>query len=108
MGIVTVGIDLAKNVFALHGVDQSGKAVFIKPKVVRGQLLEMVAVLEHACHRVSGLVQLEVDDRTVVYSGELSNKLEYRTDWNVHGARHCAVHVFIHLAGVPPNLTISA
>jgi len=28
MDIVTVGIDLAKNVFALHGVDQSGKAVF--------------------------------------------------------------------------------
>lgn len=45
MGIVTVGIDLAKNVFALHGVDQIGKAVFIKPKVVRGQLLEMVAQL---------------------------------------------------------------
>ena len=42
MNIVTVGIDLAKNVFALHGVDQSGKAVFIKPKVVCGQLLEMV------------------------------------------------------------------
>ena len=35
MNIVTVGIDLAKNVFGLHGVDQSGKAVFIKPKVVR-------------------------------------------------------------------------
>ena len=45
MNIVTVGIDLAKNVFALHGVDQSGKAVLIKPKVVRGQLLEMVAHL---------------------------------------------------------------
>ncbi len=45
MNIVTVGIDLAKNVFSLHGVDQSGKSVFIKPKVVRGQLLEMVALL---------------------------------------------------------------
>lgn len=45
MNIVTVGIDLAKNVFALHGVDQYGKAIFIKPKVVRGQLLEMVAQL---------------------------------------------------------------
>jgi transposase len=33
MNIVTVGIDLAKNVFALHGVDQRGKAIFIKPKV---------------------------------------------------------------------------
>ena len=38
MNIVTVGIDLAKNVIALHGVDQSGKAIFIKPKVVRGQV----------------------------------------------------------------------
>jgi hypothetical protein len=37
--MVTVGIDLAKYVFALHGIDQSGKAVLIKPKVVRGQLL---------------------------------------------------------------------
>lgn len=45
MSIVTVGIDLAKNVCALHGVDQNGKAVFIKPKVARGQLLEMVAHL---------------------------------------------------------------
>ena len=45
MNIVTVGIDLAKNIFALHGVDQHGKAIFIKPKVVRGQLLEIVAHL---------------------------------------------------------------
>ena len=45
MNIVTVGIDLAKTVFALHGVDQSGKAVFIKPKVIRRQLLEMLAQL---------------------------------------------------------------
>ena len=45
MNIVTVGINLAKNVFDSHSVDQSGKAVFIKPKVVCGQLLEMVAHL---------------------------------------------------------------
>ena len=45
MSIVTVGIDLAKNVFALHGIDQSGQAVFVKPKVARSQLLEMVANL---------------------------------------------------------------
>lgn len=30
MTITTVGIDLAKNVFAVHGVDQNGKAVLIK------------------------------------------------------------------------------
>ncbi len=45
MSIVTVGIDLAKNVFALHGIDQSGQAAFVKPKVARSQLLEMVANL---------------------------------------------------------------
>lgn len=45
MNIVTIGIYLAKNVFDLHGADQSGKVVFIKPRVVRGQLLEMVAHL---------------------------------------------------------------
>ena len=45
MAIVTVGIDLAKNIFALHGVDQSGKAVLVKPKVPRDQLLELIASL---------------------------------------------------------------
>ena len=35
MRIVTVGIDLAKNIFAVHGVDENGKAVLIKPKVAR-------------------------------------------------------------------------
>jgi len=45
MNIVTVGIDLAKNIFALHGVDQRGKAVLVKPKVARGQLLELIASL---------------------------------------------------------------
>ena len=32
---ITVGIDLAKNVFAVHGVDESGKAALVKPKVSR-------------------------------------------------------------------------
>ena len=45
MSIVTVGIDLAKNIFALHGVDQSGKVVLLKPKVARGQLLELISSL---------------------------------------------------------------
>ena len=40
--ITTVGIDLAKNVFSLHGVDASGKAVF-KRTVRRDQLLVTVA-----------------------------------------------------------------
>jgi len=45
MGIVTVGIDLAKNVFAVHGVDDNGKFVLVKPRVARDKLLELVAKL---------------------------------------------------------------
>ena len=45
MNIITVGIDLAKNVFAVHGVNQSGKPELIKPKVPRDQLLPLIANL---------------------------------------------------------------
>jgi hypothetical protein len=31
MKITTIGIDLAKNVFQVHGVDEHGRAVFNKP-----------------------------------------------------------------------------
>jgi hypothetical protein len=43
--IVTVGIDLAKNVFAVHGVDATGKPILIRPSVPRGKLLELIASL---------------------------------------------------------------
>jgi transposase len=45
MSIITVGIDLAKNVFAVHGVDDIGKAALVKPKVTRDQLLALIAQL---------------------------------------------------------------
>jgi transposase len=45
MAIVTLGIDLAKNVFALHGVDATGKPALVRPSVPRGKLLELVAAL---------------------------------------------------------------
>src|SRR3954471_8692260 len=40
-----IGIDLAKNVFALHAVNRHGKPVLVKPNVRRDQLLELVAQL---------------------------------------------------------------
>ena len=43
--IVTIGIDLAKNVFAVHGVDATGKAVLVRPSVARVKLLEIIASL---------------------------------------------------------------
>jgi transposase len=39
MSIVIVGINLATNVFAIHGVDETGKAILVKPKVTRDQLV---------------------------------------------------------------------
>lgn len=45
MTIVTIGIDLAKNVFAIHGVDATGKAVLVRPSVARAKLLELIASL---------------------------------------------------------------
>ena len=44
MTIVTVGIDLAKNVFAVHGVDATGKSVLIHPSVSPGKLVELAVI----------------------------------------------------------------
>ena len=44
MEISVLGIDLAKTVFQLHGVNRSGK-VILRKKLSRGQLLEFVANL---------------------------------------------------------------
>ena len=35
MAIVYVGIDLAKNVFAVHGVDEHGQPALVRPSVPR-------------------------------------------------------------------------
>lgn len=43
MVIVCVGIDLAKNVFAVHGVNEAGSAELVKPAVARSKLEELVA-----------------------------------------------------------------
>ena len=45
MGIVYVGIDLAKNVFAVHGVDEHGKPALVRPAVPRAELHELIAAL---------------------------------------------------------------
>jgi len=45
MAILFVGIDLAKNVFAIHAVDEHGKAVLVRPSVQRARLHQLVAAL---------------------------------------------------------------
>jgi hypothetical protein len=47
MTIVTLGIDPAKSVFAVHGVDATGKAVLVRPEVPRAKLMELIANLPH-------------------------------------------------------------
>ena len=43
--IVTIGIELAKNVFAAHGMDATGKPALVSPNVPRAKLLELIATL---------------------------------------------------------------
>ena len=43
--VTVLGIDLAKNVFQLHGADEKGNAV-MKKKVTRANLLKTVAKLQ--------------------------------------------------------------
>jgi transposase len=45
MAILTVGIDLAKNVFAVHGVNEAGKPELLRPSVPRAKLHALLAVL---------------------------------------------------------------
>ncbi|MEZ5705720.1 MAG: hypothetical protein R3E56_10820, partial [Burkholderiaceae bacterium] len=42
--IVAIEIDLAKNAFAVHGVDASGKPALVRPSVPRAKLLELIAL----------------------------------------------------------------
>lgn len=45
MAIVFVGIDLAKNVFAIHGVDEHGRPALVRPSVPRAKLHALIASL---------------------------------------------------------------
>ena len=45
MPIITIGIDLAKNIFAVHGVNESGQPELVKPKISRDQFLPLIANL---------------------------------------------------------------
>jgi len=45
MAILTVGIDTAKNVFAVHGVDEAGRVQLRQPRVARAKLNALIASL---------------------------------------------------------------
>ena len=43
MAIVYVGIDLAKNVFAVQGADEAGRPALVRPAVPRARLHDLIA-----------------------------------------------------------------
>ncbi len=48
MKIATVGIDLAKSVFQIHGVDARGKAV-LRKQLKRGEMVNFFRLLPFTC-----------------------------------------------------------
>ena len=55
MNIIVIGIDLAKSIFAVHGVNENGKAELVKPKVSRDQLLPLIANLSPCLIKAKGV-----------------------------------------------------
>lgn len=43
--LIVIGIDLAKTIFVVHGVDEYGKAELVKPRISREQLLPLIVQL---------------------------------------------------------------
>ena len=40
MAIITVGIDLAKSIFAVHGIHAAGKPELVSPSIGRAKLFD--------------------------------------------------------------------
>ena len=47
--VSVIGIDLAKNVFALHGINSADKPVLVRPSVRREQLLALLLAQLSPC-----------------------------------------------------------
>jgi len=45
IAILYVGIELAKNVFAVHGVNEAGKDELVRPTVPRSKLHQVIAAI---------------------------------------------------------------
>ena len=107
MEITTIGLDLAKNIFQVHGVDASGQVV-VRKSLRRAQMLPFFARLPsclvgiEACgtshHWARELIKLGHEVRTgQAQAGWPSFKLEQdretRADARAVNARRCRHHV---------------
>ena len=68
MTIIATGIDLAKSVFAVHGVNLGGAVLLRQPKVARAKLGAMISALPPSMIGVEGLglSALAIVSRTAV------------------------------------------
>jgi transposase len=53
--VSTIGLDIAKSVFQIHGVDADG-AVVIRKRITRAKLLEFFAALPRSTGQSSALI----------------------------------------------------
>jgi transposase len=77
--VSTIGLDIAKSVFQIHGVDASGKLV-IRKRVTRAKLLEFFAALP-AC-----LVGIEACPTAHYWS----RQLQALGQWRSRGDNNCS------------------
>ena len=75
MTIVTVGIDRAKNVFAVHCVDATDKSVLLKPSVPRAKLAALIASLPPRLIGMEACSGAHLWARTTLLMRPLSAKL---------------------------------
>ena len=71
MAIVTVGIDLAKNVFAVHGLDETANSAMVRPVVKRASLLELIAKLPRV-FLVWRHAQADITELVHIYNVQIS------------------------------------
>lgn len=55
MTTIAVGIDLTKHVFAVQGVDESGRAALLRSSVAGDKLRELIATLPSLCIGVAAM-----------------------------------------------------
>ena len=60
MIIIILGIDLAKNVFEVYGVDETGKPMLVRLAVKRAALLELITKLPHCLIGMDSLTSVSV------------------------------------------------
>jgi len=90
MNVTTVGIDLAKNVFSLHGVDRHGKMLFRK-SLSRAKLLPFLGTLPPCLIGMEACSGAHYWGRELVKLGHQIGIMAPRFVVHTLGVRSCAI-----------------